>query len=166
MRICVVPGSFDPVTVGHTDVIRRAARLYDKVVVAVTLNRQKTGFLPVERRIELIRTCFPSDDVEVRAFTGLLTGFAREVGACALVKGLRGVADFEYERQMEALNHGMAPQIETVFLFSRAEHAHISSSMVREIGMLGGDIRAMVPEPAADQIIEAFQSTGGGKLTQ
>ncbi len=153
MNVAVYPGSFDPITNGHLDVIRRAARVFDQVVVAVLANPRKTPLLPVGTRVEVIRRAIEQDPVlatgvEVRTFDGLTVDFCREVGAAFLVRGLRAIADFEAELQLAHNNHQLAPDVDTVFFMTSLEHSFISSSLVREIAMFGGDVSAMVPAPA------------------
>jgi len=160
VRTCIVPGSFDPVTLGHTDIIGRALGQYDRVVVAVLVNSQKKGFFSTEERTQMIRACFPGEErLEVCSFGGLLIDFAKQTGACAIVRGLRAVMDFEYEFQMAAVNRMLAPEIETVFLMTRVENMFFSSSMVREIGAHGGDFSHMEPAILHDRLKKAFHST-------
>ncbi len=167
MRTCIVPGSFDPITLGHADVIGRALRQYDRVVAAVLVNNQKKPFFTPEERGEMIRSCFPGEAaLEIKKFDGLLIDFARKEGACALVRGLRAVMDFEYEFQLASLNRMLAPEIETVFFMTRAEYMFISSSMVREIGLYGGDYEQMLPTEIHAVVEAAFaKKRAGGKNT-
>lgn len=145
-RICVYPGSFDPITVGHLDIIRRAAELFDSVVVAVLHNPGKAGCFTVEERVAMIAdACREVPRVSVDAFDGLLTDYMRRTGANAVVRGLRSVTDFASEQTMAQLNAQLLPGMETVFLMTRPEHAVVSSSAVREIASFGGDISAYVP---------------------
>ncbi|MGN0970319.1 MAG: pantetheine-phosphate adenylyltransferase [Aristaeellaceae bacterium] len=145
-RICVYPGSFDPVTVGHMDVIRRACALFDRVIVAVLHNPAKQGCFPVEERMALLRTaCADMPQVTVDSFDGLLANYMRRTGALCVVRGLRAVSDFETEQTMAQLNAQLLPGLETVFLMTRPEHGCISSSAVREIAAFGGDVSALVP---------------------
>lgn len=147
-RIAVCPGSFDPVTNGHVDLIARAAGLFDRVVVGVLVNDQKTPLLSEADRLALVREVLASQSrVQVEAFDGLLVDFARRVGATAIVRGLRSAADFEYEWPMTVLNRTLQPDIETVFLVPAPEVAAISSRLVKEIWRLGGDISGLVPRP-------------------
>jgi len=148
MRTAVYPGSFDPITNGHLDVIGRAAGLFDRVVVAVAHNDAKTPLFPVNERIDLVRRSLPQGaPVEVTAFGGLLVDFARETGATAVIRGLRAISDFEFEFQMALMNRKLEPAIETVFLMPREEYTYVSSRIVKEIARLGGDVRAFVPVP-------------------
>jgi pantetheine-phosphate adenylyltransferase len=153
-RIAVYPGSFDPITNGHLDVIGRAARVFERVVVAVLGNPRKSPLLDTDRRVAVIREAVAADpelgrNVDVRTFDGLTVEFCREVGAGFLVRGLRAIADFETELQLAHNNHQLAPDIDTVFFMTSLEHGYISSSLVKEIALFGGDVSAMVPPPAA-----------------
>lgn len=157
MRTCVVPGSFDPITLGHCDVIRRALRQYDRVIVAILANSQKNTFFSKEERAEMIAACFEGEPkIQVQCFDGLLADFARNVGACAVIRGLRAVMDFEVEFQMAALNRMLSEDVETVFFMTRVEYMFISSSMVREIGRHGGDLSQMVPDCLLERLNKAF----------
>lgn len=150
-RIALYPGTFDPVTNGHLDVIGRAARLVDRLVVGVAINVGKGPLFPLEERAELVRAetdqiaARTGCQIEVRPFTGLLIGFAREVGAQMIVRGLRAVTDFDYEFQMAGMNARLDQQIETVFLMASERNHFISSRFVKEIAQLGGDISTFVP---------------------
>ncbi|MBT3531969.1 MAG: pantetheine-phosphate adenylyltransferase [Gammaproteobacteria bacterium] len=157
MKIAVYPGTFNPITNGHTDLVERAAGLFDKIIVAVVdSNRQKSGAMPTEKRIELAETVLGHlDNVEVRSFDILLTKFVRECDSNIILRGLRTVADFEYEFQLVGMNRVLDPDIETVFL-APAEHlSYISSTLVREIASYGGDISKFV-DPA---VVEAISDT-------
>ena len=150
-RIGLYPGTFDPVTNGHIDVIGRAARLVDRLVVGVAINAGKGPLFPLEERVELVRAetariaARTGCEVHVVPFTGLLVGFAREVGAQMIIRGLRAVTDFDYEFQMTGMNHRLDPEIETVFLMASETNQFISSRFVKEIATLGGDISTFVP---------------------
>lgn len=150
-RIALYPGTFDPVTNGHLDVIGRAARLVDKLVVGVAMNIGKGPLFPLEERAELVRAetdiiaARTGCTIEVRPFTGLLIAFAREVGAQMIFRGLRAVTDFDYEFQMAGMNARLDQQIETVFLMASERNHFISSRFVKEIAQLGGDISTFVP---------------------
>ena len=156
MRIAVYPGSFDPVTNGHLDIIRRASRIYDRLVVGVLNNpNKKTPMFSVEERIEMIRKAAEDiENVEVDSFTGLLVDFAKTKGAQVIVKGLRTVADFEYEFQMALLNKALNPEYETVFLMTDTKYSYISSSMVKELAGFKGDLTGFVPEDVKEKIKE------------
>lgn len=145
MKIAVYPGTFNPITNGHTDLVERAARLFDKIIVAVGTNRQKSEAMPADQRVELIQQVLGHlDNVEVTSFDTLLTEFVKSRGANIILRGLRTVADFEYEFQLVGMNRVLEPDIETVFL-APAEHlSYISSTLVREIASYGGDISKFV----------------------
>lgn len=153
MRRAIYPGSFDPVTNGHLDVIHRASRLFDEVIVAVAVNDAKTGLFTFEERAELIREATASEgNIRVTHFEGLLVNFARSHGAQAVIRGLRAVSDFEYEFQMALMNRKLEPEIETLFLMPREEYTYLSSRLVKEIARLGGNVEAFVP----DSVIRAL----------
>lgn len=155
MRIAVCPGSFDPVTKGHLDIIERASTLFDKVIVLVSFNPSKktTAAFTIEERMELIlRVTKHLDNVLVDCHSGLLADYLKRTGACAIVKGLRAVTDFEYEFQMALANKKLYPDAETVFLTTSTENMYLSSSVVKEIASLGGDITSFVPLEILDDI--------------
>ncbi|MCH8274282.1 MAG: pantetheine-phosphate adenylyltransferase [Armatimonadetes bacterium] len=153
MRIAVYPGSFDPPTHGHMDLIRRAARLFDRLIIAVGRNPGKDTLFEAGDRVEMLREITEDlANVEVEVFDGLLMDFAKGKGASAVVRGLRAVSDFDSEFQMALMNRTLAPEIETVFLMASAEHMFVSSSIVKEVAELGGDIRELVPEPVARRL--------------
>ena len=144
-RVAVYPGSFDPITRGHEDLIRRGLVFADRVVVAVASQVAKQPLFSAEERVELARQTVGGERaVEVRAFDGLLVAFAREIGATVIVRGLRYVSDFEYEYQMALMNRKLAPEIETVFLVPAFDLTYLSSSLVREVARFGGDVSALV----------------------
>lgn len=147
MRIAVCPGSFDPVTLGHLDIINRASRLFDKVIVLVSVNRGKAmaSFTPQERMDMIKAVTSHLDNVEVDSYDGLLANYLKSTGAIAIVKGLRAVSDFEYEFQMALANKKLYNEAETVFLTTNSENMYLSSSVVKEIASLGGDISSLVP---------------------
>lgn len=147
MKRALTPGTFDPVTFGHIDVITRAAALVDEVVVAVAASPKKRPLFSLEERTELVRQATAHlPNVSVESFDGLLVDFARDMGATVLVKGLRAITDFEYEFQMAALNYRLDSALETAFIMSPPEYMYLSSSVVREIASLGGDVADFVPE--------------------
>jgi pantetheine-phosphate adenylyltransferase/16S rRNA (guanine(966)-N(2))-methyltransferase RsmD len=157
MIVAVCPGSFDPVTTGHLDVIRRACKIFDHVVVAVGANRRKQARLsPVQRAQMIEKVTSDVDNVSVEVMDGLLVEFAREQGAQAIVKGLRAVSDFESEFEQAQLNRTMSPELETVFIMASAEHSFLSSSAVREIASLGGDVRGLVPDGILETVREIY----------
>ena len=155
MRIAVYPGTFNPITNGHTDLVERAAGLFDKIIVAVGTNTQKGKGLPAPKRVALATEVLKGiDNVEVVSFDGLLTDFVRAKGANIILRGLRTVADFEYEFQLVGMNRALNPEIETVFL-APAEHlSYISSTLVREIASFEGDISKFVHPAVAEAIIK------------
>jgi len=153
MKIAVYPGTFNPITNGHTDLVERAAGLFDKIIVAVGTNTQKGKSLPTDKRVELANKVLNHiENVEITSFDGLLTDFVSKQGANIILRGLRTVADFEYEFQLVGMNRALNPGIETVFL-APAEHlSYISSTLVREIALLGGDISKFVHPIVAEAI--------------
>ncbi|MBE6733995.1 MAG: pantetheine-phosphate adenylyltransferase [Ruminococcaceae bacterium] len=159
MKIAICPGSFDPVTLGHLDIISRASGLFDKVIVAVLCNMEKNPSFSVEERMEFLRQVTAQyDNVEVDSFQGLLVDFAKEKGAVAVVKGLRAVSDFEYEFQMSMINKKLYPNVETVYLNTSQDYMYLSSSVVKQIASLGGDISNFVPEAIHDKIVDRLRN--------
>lgn len=155
MKTVICPGSFDPVTKGHMDIIERASKLFDKVVVAVLNNASKNPCFTIDERIELLKqTTAHLENVEISTFDGLLVDFAKLRGASAVVKGLRAVTDFEYEFQMSMINKKLCPEIETIFLNTSQEYMYLSSSVVKQIARAGGDISMFVPEEIRDKIVD------------
>lgn len=152
--LAVCPGSFDPITIGHLDIIRRASRMFDKVVVVVLINSKKKGgmFTPDERVDFIKRSTRDIDNVEVDYYDGLLADYAKQKGAVAIVKGLRVLSDYEDEFKQALANKKLAPDVETIFLVSNTEFMFLSSSMVKEIGSFGGDIGDFVPPEIKDEI--------------
>ena len=151
-RIAVYPGSFDPITHGHEDLIRRSLAFADRVIVAVAVNVAKQVLFTLDERVALIREAVRHPAVEVQSFDGLLVGFAREVGATLIVRGLRAVSDFEYEFQMALMNRTLAPALETVFLVPAFDLTYLSSSLVREVARFGGDVSQLV-HPGVQQAL-------------
>ena len=157
-RICVYPGSFDPITVGHMDIIRRSAALFDRVIVAVLHNPAKRGCFPLNERLDMIRkACAGIAQVEVESFDGLLMDYCRMRQAQVVVRGLRAVSDFESEFQMAQVNHQVEPNVETLFMMTLPEHAYISSSVVRELASFGGNIVPFLPAEILPQVQEHFR---------
>lgn len=152
MRIAICPGSFDPVTLGHLDIIERTAELFDKVIVLVMTNSSKMPLFTSDERVELIKKCITKENVEVDTYNGLLVDYAKSHGAVAIVKGLRAVSDFDYEFQLALINKSLYPKIETLFLSAKGENMFLSSSMVKEVCRLGGDISRFVPKEIANDI--------------
>jgi len=145
VRRAIYPGSFDPITYGHLDVLQRAASLFDEVVIAVAFNDRKSSLFSSDERLALISGVLTLPNVRVAKFDGLLVEFARAQGACALVRGLRAVSDFEFEFQMALMNRKLECRIETIFLMPREEYTYLSSRIVKEIARLGGNVDAFVP---------------------
>lgn len=146
MRTAVYPGSFDPVTNGHLDIIRRASKIYDKIIVGVLINKAKNPLFDAQERVDMIRSVTADlENVEVETFSGLLVEFAHQHGAQVIVKGLRTVADFEYEFQMALLNKALNSACETIFMMTDTKYSYISSSMVKELAGFGGDLTGLVP---------------------
>lgn len=157
MKIAVCPGSFDPATNGHIDIIKRSAELFDRVIVAVLNNPNKQPLFSVEERVELLRkTCGSMENVEIDSFSGLLIEYAKSRNVNVIVKGLRAVSDFEYELQMALMNKKLYPGIETVFMMTSSKYSYLSSSLVKEVARLGGCIRGLVPEVIESEIHRRF----------
>ncbi len=153
MKIAVYPGSFDPITLGHLDVLKDGAHMFDKVIITVSNNISKHALLSVEERKELIRQSVADiPNVEVDSFDGLTVEYAKKVGATILLRGLRAVSDFEYEMQLSQTNRSLSEDIKTVFLITRPEYNFISSSSVKEILKNDGDISKFVPKPVSDYL--------------
>ncbi len=146
-RIAVYPGSFDPITNGHVDIIERGLRLFDRVIVGVLVNEAKAPLFSSDERVAIVREVFANEPrVTVETFAGLLVDFARSHRACALVRGLRAVSDFEYEFQMALMNRRLAPEIGTVFLMAGEHQIYTSSRLIKEVASLGGDVQGLVPD--------------------
>jgi pantetheine-phosphate adenylyltransferase len=159
MRRAIYPGSFDPPTNGHLDVIQRACRLFDEVIVAVTANETKNALFSIEERIGLLRlTTGRFANARVARFDGLLVEFARRNEAGAVIRGLRAVSDFEYEFQMALMNRKLEASVETIFLMPREEYTYLSSRLVKEIARLGGNVSAFVPESITEALRVKFRA--------
>jgi pantetheine-phosphate adenylyltransferase len=157
-RIAVYPGSFDPLTNGHVDIIRRGARLFDRIVVAILVNASKHPLFTVEERMAVMHEVFgDASNVEVDTFDGLLVDYARRKQAHAIVRGLRGMSDFEYEMQMALMNRHLAPGVETVFMMPAEQYSYVSSHLVKEVAAHGGSVSGLVP-PAVDRRLAAMRS--------
>lgn len=155
MIIALVPGSFDPPTKGHLDVVERCAALFDEVVVSVVHNPSKSPLFTANERVALLEECSTEwSNVRVASFEGLLVDFAREVGAKTMVKGLRAVTDFEFEIQMSQMNRHLSGDVVSLFVATKPEYAYLSSSLVKEVARLGGSVDALVPEPVAAALKE------------
>ena len=158
MKIAIYPGSFDPVTLGHLDIIRRASIMFDRLIVAVMHNQNKKPAFTAEERVEFLkRTTADLPNVEVESFDGLLADYAKQKNACAIVKGLRAVSDFEYEFQMALVNKKLYPDAQTVFLTANGEYTFLSSSVVKQVASFGGDISGFVPESVLSDILKRFR---------
>jgi len=152
-RLAIYPGSFDPPTLGHLDVMERASRLFDEIIVAVGVNSGKTPLLSTEERIEALRVSTSHlSNVSVDSFSGLLIDYVNSKGAKSIVRGLRATADFEYEFQIAMINRRLSSDVETVFLMTKWEHSYLSSSIVREVALLGGDYSGLVPATVGEVI--------------
>ncbi len=158
----VYPGTFDPVTLGHVDLTRRATRLFDRVIIAVADSRAKKPFFTLDERVEMAREVVKDlRNVEVTGFSGLLMKFVQDKGARVVVRGLRAVSDFDYEFQLAGMNRGMYPDIETVFLTPGEQFMFVSATIVREISVLGGDMSKFVPPYVSEQLKLKIKQLGG-----
>ncbi len=156
-RVAVCPGTFDPITNGHVDIVQRSLNLFDEVVVAILENPKKTPLFSVEERLTLARQALKDyERVRVEAFSGLLMDYARSVGAVAVVRGLRAVSDFEYEMQMALMNRRLDSGIETVFMMPSEEYTFLSSTMIKEIAYFGGPLRGLVPPVVEEALRRVF----------
>lgn len=157
-NIAIYPGSFDPCTNGHLDIIERSSTIFEKVIVAVLVNSSKVPTFTVDERIELLKIATAHiPNVEVMGFNGLLAQFAEQQKAKVIIKGLRAVSDFEYEFQMSLTNNKLNPNVETLFMTTKSENMYLSSSIVREVARYGGSVEDMVPEAITEQIYKKFQ---------
>lgn len=153
-RRAIYPGTFDPITMGHLDIIERSAKLFDEVIVAVLLNINKQPMFSIEERVEMIRQVVPFANVSVGAFEGLLVHYAIEQEAQVIVRGIRAVSDYEYELQMALMNRRLEPGVETVFLMAAEEYSYLSSQLIKEVFRLGGPINGLVPGLVEQRMIE------------
>jgi len=159
MNTCVYPGTFDPITNGHIDLVERGARLFDHIVVAIAASPKKNPLLPLEERVRLAADALGHlHNVEVVGFSNLLADFVREQGANVILRGLRAVSDFEYEFQLADMNRQLVPKVESVFLTPANHLSYISSSLIREIASLGGDITEFVPAAVAKSLYDTFKA--------
>jgi pantetheine-phosphate adenylyltransferase len=159
MSVAVYPGSFDPITYGHLDILERATTVFDRVIIGVLANPRKAALLSVDERIGVIRASLPDriKAVDIEAFDGLTVDLCHARGATAIVRGLRAISDFEIEMQLAHNNRVLAPDVDTVFFMTSINHGYVSSSLVKEIAGFGGDVSAMLPEPAALALQTAIQ---------
>jgi pantetheine-phosphate adenylyltransferase len=157
-NVAIYPGTFDPITNGHVELIRRSASIFPNVIVLVSANTRKSPFFTVEERVQMIREAVDACDeaVRVKCFHGLLVDAVREYGAKIIIRGLRAVSDFEYESQMALMNRRLEPGVETFFMISTEDHAYLSSSFVKEIASLGGDVSSMVPPGVEKRLRSRF----------
>lgn len=154
----IYPGSFDPITNGHVDIIERGLKIFDRVVVAVLKNPKKHPLFTTKERVKMIQEIFASrPEVEVRAFDGLLVEFARDQGTTVVIRGLRALSDFEYEFQMALMNRSLAPDIETFFMMPSVDYTFLSSSVVQEVAGLGGSVEGLVPGPVVRKLRDRFR---------
>ena len=159
-RLAVFPGSFDPLTNGHVDIVLRCAQLFERVIVAVLVNPEKQALFTADERVAIIREVFKEyPNVGVESFDGLLVEYARQRRASAIVRGLRAVSDFEYEFQMALMNRHLEPTLETVFMMPAEQYTYLSSRLIKEVFQLGGEVRGLVP-PAVERWMRAKQGTG------
>ena len=161
MKTAIYPGSFDPVTLGHYDIIERASKIFDKLIVGVLINSAKSPLFSVEERVKMLEDV-TSDlpNVEIRAFNGLLIDFVRQNDANVIVRGLRAITDFEYELQLAQMNRVIAPEIDTLFLTTNLKYAYLSSSMAKEVAMYGGDISEFLDPVVARKVREKYAGAG------
>lgn len=158
MRLAVYPGSFDPVTNGHIDILEKTSRIFDKVIVSVVHNVTKKALFTLDERVELIRESTKHiDNIEVECFSGLLANYIKEKNACAIIRGLRTVSDFEYEAEMASMNKILIPNVDTIFVMADTRYIYLSSSGVKEAALLGGDVSTMVPEIVKAGLIEKLK---------
>ena len=163
-KIAVYPGSFDPITNGHLDLVHRALEFVDELVIAILLNSDKKPLFSVKERVDLIRRVLPQNHrVKIDQFDGLLVDYVARKGARMLLRGLRAVTDFDYEFQMALMNRRLAPQIETVFLVPAEQYSYVSSRLVKEIAFLGGDVSGLVPREVEEKMREKFRKMKGKK---
>lgn len=153
MKIALFPGSFDPITIAHVDILKRALPLFDKIVVGIGLNSSKQSFLSAEKREEIVKTVFAdTKNVEVRLYEGLTVDFCKKINANYMVRGIRSVGDFEYERAIAQINQTMMPEMETIFILSKPEYSAISSTIVRDILRNNGDVSKFLPQEAIQHL--------------
>jgi pantetheine-phosphate adenylyltransferase len=158
ISVAVYPGTFDPITNGHLDILERALRMFDKVIVTVAVNQRKAPLFTAEERIEFIRGAMPDagDRLEFEQFSGLIVDFCKEHGASTLVRGLRALADFEYEFQFAHMNRRLAPTVDTIFFMTDERNHYVSSSLVKEVASLGGDVTGLVPASVVAALAQKY----------
>ncbi len=164
MRLALCPGTFDPITNGHVDIIERAARVFDRVFVTLFPNPEKRALFSVEERLDMIRDAVRGlPNVAVEAYDGMVTEYARERGIGVVIRGLRAVSDFEYEFQMAQMNMRLHPELETFFMMTRPEHAYLSSSIVKTVARYGGNVSGLVPPLVERRLAEKLRLDGAGR---
>ncbi|MBW6519933.1 MAG: pantetheine-phosphate adenylyltransferase [Desulfoarculaceae bacterium] len=158
--IAIYPGTFDPITMGHIDIINRTLNLFDRVIIAIAINPGKTPLFTLEQRLEMVQQCFPEDysRIEVAAVSGLLVDYAMQRGARAIIRGLRAVSDFDYEFQLALMNRKLEREVETLFLMPGFRWIYISSSIIKEAARYGGDVSELVPAHVNQLLIDTFSS--------
>lgn len=159
MPAAIYPGSFDPLTLGHLDLIRRGLEMFDRLTVAIAVNSKKTPLFTPDERIAMIRAACPDPRLEVEYFQGLLVDYAQRKGVPVVLRGLRAVSDFEYELQMANMNRKLAPKVETVFVMTGADYFYVSSQLVREVASFGGDVSGLVPPNVLAALEQKFPPT-------
>ncbi len=164
MSKAIYPGSFDPVTKGHLDIIRRAAKMFDRLTVSVLNNSEKSPLFSVDERVNMLRgICRDIPNVEIDSFSGLTADYAKKTGTDVIIRGLRAITDFEYELQMAQTNRKILKSLDTVFLTTSLEYAYLSSSIVREVASYGGDISEFVTEDVAEEVYKKLRGESNGK---
>jgi pantetheine-phosphate adenylyltransferase len=163
MTRAIYPGSFDPVTLGHIDVIARGLRLFDEVIVAAAPSEGKKPLFSIDERLDLIRASLPGEPrLQIKKLDGLLVDFVASEQATVIIRGLRAISDFEFEFQMALMNRRLAPAVETIFLMPKEDYSYISSRIVKEVARLGGDVSGVVPAPVREALARKFAGGGGG----
>ena len=160
-RVAICPGSFDPITNGHIDIVKRSLRIFDEVIVAVAVNLKKNPLFDINKRVQLIKESLKGlENVRIESFKGLLVDYVRQKKGVAIVRGLRAVSDFEYEMQMALMNRRLDHEVETVFMMPSEEYSFLSSTMIKEIASFGGSVKGLVPEPVEEALREVFKLKG------
>jgi len=160
ISVAVYPGTFDPITNGHLDILERALRVFDRVIVTLAVNQRKAPLFTAEERIRFIHDAMPTDRLEFAQFDGLIVDFCVKHGAKTLVRGLRALADFEYEFQFAHMNRRLAPTVDTIFFMTDERNHYVSSSLVKEVASLGGDVRGLVPAPVVEALALKYGQYG------
>ncbi len=167
MRVAVYPGSFDPITNGHVDVLERSSKIFDRIIIAVVHNISKKAMFTLDERVDMIRqSAAHIPNMEIDCFSGLLANYLIEKQACAIIRGLRTVTDFEYEMHMSMMNKELLPDIDTIFMTSNKNYIFISSSTVKEAAMLGGNVEGLVPRAANDALREKYQASSSPGISR